>query len=577
MSGSSSCAGVWNLKDDEGAGGSSRSRPSSRPQSATRPAAGASFTCGSTAPRSPPPRAASPTRPRSALASGVVSSKPSSAQKQAERINRFETDVNPVLGKAVAEAIRADDGNPLYYIGAYLMRASGHAAPPPLPMTMNSLRAGAAAATEAWPPESQPAYTGAESPNGATGTPKSVSTLSAAPEDDENRKMHQRVSPRVKRRPCLAPASPLVCPPPHERARRARVSQVAQRAVEKGREKKKSATVGEPTWTAKDWLKAEGIADEVCKLFLQPLLKATEKIMGKEKFDDASIELELVRSLHAEADADAGATERAIAALLNESNCLSTLAKFVAKKIDKLGSGATSSGEALNTKFVEDYKGRPMTFGTQKDFFSGLGGLIGPPNPNLLEGMRWEHCERKDSYEKFETSNTQTTTTSHAEFYFVTDPEMLTSQLGTGDDAVKKQKTAENQKRLKGQQVLLAVPLPHACVPPPPPPPHASRIDPPSDHPCRVSPGTRSGPLLLPPPPSSLLTPCARLPPLRRSRSCHRTWRRGNATVGCASPRCPSSSRRSSPPRTSSSRRWTSSRSTTRSSTPRAFTQGRCS
>ena len=237
------------------------------------------------------------------------------------------------------------------------------------------------------------------------------------------------------------------------------MSQVAQRAVANGREKKKSSTVGEPTWTAKDWLKAEGVADEVCKLFLEPLRDAAKEIMGTEKLEDVSIDLELVRSLHAEAtETGADATERALAALLNEEKCLSKLAKFVAKKIRNLTAQRAVSGEALNTKFVEDYQGREMTFGTQKDFFSGLGGLIGPPNPNLLEGMRWEHCERKDSYEKFKTSNTQTTTTSHAEFYFVTDPEMLTSQLGTGDDAVKKQKTAENQKRLKGQQVPLAVP-----------------------------------------------------------------------------------------------------------------------
>jgi len=114
---------------------------------------------------------------------------------------------------------------------------------------------------------------------------------------------------------------------------------------------------------------------------------------------------------------------------------------------------AAVTGDVVNTKFVDDYEGREMIFGTQTDFFSGLGGLIGPPNLNLLEGMRLEHFTSKDSHEKFTTTDTQKiTTTSYAEFFFVTDPEMLTSQLGSGDDAVKKQKTAENQKRLKGQR-----------------------------------------------------------------------------------------------------------------------------
>ena len=66
-----------------------------------------------------------------------------------------------------------------------------------------------------------------------------------------------------------------------------------------------------------------------------------------------------------------------------------------------------------------------MTFGQRRDFYAGLDGLIGPPNPNLQEGMRWEHCDRKDSTKEFVTSNMNITTTSHAEFLFVFDPDAL--------------------------------------------------------------------------------------------------------------------------------------------------------
>ena len=66
-----------------------------------------------------------------------------------------------------------------------------------------------------------------------------------------------------------------------------------------------------------------------------------------------------------------------------------------------------------------------MTFGQRKDFVTGLDGLIGPPHPNLFEGMRWEHCERKDSEEPFKTSNSNIKTTSLAEFFVVFEPDVI--------------------------------------------------------------------------------------------------------------------------------------------------------
>ena len=86
---------------------------------------------------------------------------------------------------------------------------------------------------------------------------------------------------------------------------------------------------------------------------------------------------------------------------------------------------AAASGAALNNKFVEDYHGREMCFGYTKDFFKGLDGMIGPPNPNLLEGMRWEHWERKDSHKSFTATNTNIETTSASEYSFVFEPDQL--------------------------------------------------------------------------------------------------------------------------------------------------------
>ena len=93
--------------------------------------------------------------------------------------------------------------------------------------------------------------------------------------------------------------------------------------------------------------------------------------------------------------------------------------------MEKLLAAAAASGAALNNKFVEDFEGREMCFGYTKDFFKGLDGTIGPPNPNLLEGMRWEHWERKDSHEPFTATNTHIETTSASEYSFVFEPDQL--------------------------------------------------------------------------------------------------------------------------------------------------------
>ena len=59
-------------------------------------------------------------------------------------------------------------------------------------------------------------------------------------------------------------------------------------------------------------------------------------------------------------------------------------------------------------------KASEMVFGPQSEFFKGLDGLIGPPNPDLVKGMHGEHCERTDSHKAFTTSDLNIETTSRA-------------------------------------------------------------------------------------------------------------------------------------------------------------------
>ena len=101
-------------------------------------------------------------------------------------------------------------------------------------------------------------------------------------------------------------------------------------------------------------------------------------------------------------------------ALLEHSKALPEIAGFISEKMKELVSAAAVSGRGLNLKFVEDYEASAMIFGQQSEFFKGLDGIIGPPNPDLHKGMRGEHCERTDSKVPFTTSNYGIETTSRA-------------------------------------------------------------------------------------------------------------------------------------------------------------------
>ena len=118
----------------------------------------------------------------------------------------------------------------------------------------------------------------------------------------------------------------------------------------------------------------------------------------------------------------------AIRELLRSSDLLEKVTDHVALALGELVQAKAVSGKALNDKFrSESFE---MSYGEVADFFTGLEGLIGPPNPNLKEGMVYEHCGATDSHRKFVTSNTDITTTSWTEWLFVVDPERYLSETG---------------------------------------------------------------------------------------------------------------------------------------------------
>jgi len=64
-----------------------------------------------------------------------------------------------------------------------------------------------------------------------------------------------------------------------------------------------------------------------------------------------------------------------------------------------------------------------LSYGGLSTFYSGLEGIVGSPDPNVLEAMKSEHTARPDSNLTFTAGNYGVSTTSATEWGFVTDPD----------------------------------------------------------------------------------------------------------------------------------------------------------
>ena len=56
-----------------------------------------------------------------------------------------------------------------------------------------------------------------------------------------------------------------------------------------------------------------------------------------------------------------------------------------------------TSGIELHSKFVQEDGAFTLDYGGIGVFFSGLEGLVGSPHPQLVQGIKSEHCLAPDS------------------------------------------------------------------------------------------------------------------------------------------------------------------------------------
>ena len=82
------------------------------------------------------------------------------------------------------------------------------------------------------------------------------------------------------------------------------------------------------------------------------------------------------------------------------------LAKIMHTGVQALSAQETGSAAQLSAKFKNEQDAFTFSFGGLSTFYNGLEGLVGAPNPLLMQTMHHEHCTARDSDNFYEVSNT---------------------------------------------------------------------------------------------------------------------------------------------------------------------------
>jgi len=222
--------------------------------------------------------------------------------------------------------------------------------------------------------------------------------------------------------------------PDFERAEQRPVGGLARDKIERARQRalREIEVFGDDEkehWRANSWADSlEGIGATILGPLLRPLLR------GEPQSDHRTHRLQLLflRSLGAECmeGADAGGVMEVVVELLKSEQVelLHSLAKAISSGLESLATAVAATGQEMHAKFVAEQMPN-LTYGKLNAFFEGLVGLIGQPNPSLLEAMAGEHCAGPDGRQMFTTVNYSICTCSLWEWFFVYDPEAGRAQV----------------------------------------------------------------------------------------------------------------------------------------------------
>jgi hypothetical protein len=172
-------------------------------------------------------------------------------------------------------------------------------------------------------------------------------------------------------------------------------------------------------WSTHAWLDNLHTNDMVADTLLAPLRAAAPPAQSPSKSKaadpglDPDLELAFIRCL-----GKAGSREQVHSLV---AKLLPRLTDALWKGLQELAGAKAATSTELHSKFVDEEGTFALAYGGLSKFYQGLEGVVGPPQPNLMEAMGREHCEQPDSREPFEVTNYGTTTTSELEWWFVAD------------------------------------------------------------------------------------------------------------------------------------------------------------
>ena len=118
-----------------------------------------------------------------------------------------------------------------------------------------------------------------------------------------------------------------------------------------------------------------------------------------------------------------------VASLLDTRRCMRSLIDLVWEEVQKLQRDGAATSREIASKFVGAIE---LEYSGLDTFFGGLEGVVGPPDPKVLEGMRREHEQGPgtEATDPFTTPNYGVETTSQVEWSYVADDNATPEQLG---------------------------------------------------------------------------------------------------------------------------------------------------
>ena len=166
-------------------------------------------------------------------------------------------------------------------------------------------------------------------------------------------------------------------------------------------------------WSVSSWLGGTNVHRVVAAALQAP-------VAAQQLTDDPAATLNFIKGLR---------SRNEVAGLLDNKRFMRTLVDRVWQEAQKLQCDGAATSREIESKFAGSIE---LEYSGLDTFFGGLEGVVGPPDPKVLEGMRREHLQGPgtESTDPFTTPNYGVETTSEVEWSYVADDDATPERLG---------------------------------------------------------------------------------------------------------------------------------------------------